>query len=64
MRWATVMLALVVVFVAAPAWADLKAGAEAYDRGDYATALTEFRPLAQQGNAGAQFNLGQMYRKG
>ncbi len=63
-RWATVMLALVVVLVAAPAWADLKAGVEAYQRGDYATALTEFRPLAQQGNAGAQFNLGQMYRKG
>ncbi len=64
MRWATVMLALVVVLVAAPAWADFKAGVEAYDRGDYATALTEFRPLAQQGHAGAQFNLGQMYRKG
>ncbi len=63
-RWATVMLALVVVLVAAPAWADYKAGLEAYDRGDYATALTEFRPLAQQGHAGAQFNLGQMYRKG
>ena len=64
MRWATVMVALVVVLVAAPAWADLKAGMEAYERGDYATALTEFRPLAQQGHAGAQFNLGQMYRKG
>ncbi len=64
MRWATVMLALVVVLVAAPAWADFQAGLEAYDRGDYATALTEFRPLAQQGHAGAQFNLGQMYRKG
>ncbi len=64
MRWATVMLALVVVLVAAPAWADFQAGVEAYDRGDYATALTEIRPLAQQGHAGAQFNLGQMYRKG
>ena len=64
MRWATVMVALVVVLVAAPAWADFKAGMEAYERGDYATALTEFRPLAQQGHAGAQFNLGQMYRKG
>ncbi len=63
MRWATV-LALVVVLVAAPAWADFQAGVVAYERGDYATALTEFRPLAQQGHAGAQFNLGQMYRKG
>ncbi len=64
MRWATVMLALVVVLVAAPAWADFKAGVEAYQRGDYATALTKFRPLAQQGNAKAQFNLGLMYAKG
>ena len=63
MRWATVLLALVVVLVAAPAWADFKAGVEAYERGDYATALTEFRRLAQQGNAVAQSNLGQMYRK-
>ncbi len=64
MRWATVMLALVVVLVAAPAWADFKAGAEAYQRGDYATALKEWRPLAEQGDAGAQFNLGVMYDDG
>ncbi len=64
MRWATVMLALVVVLVAAPAWADFKAGVEAYERGDYATALTEIRPLAQQGLAEAQFNLGVMHSKG
>ena len=64
MRWATVMLALVVVLVAAPAWADFQAGLEAYLRGDYATALTEFRPLAQQGHAKAQFGLGLMYSQG
>jgi len=63
-RWATMLLALVVVLVAAPAWADFKAGEEAYDRGDYATALTEFRPVAQQGDADAQFILGVMYSKG
>ncbi len=57
-------VALLIVVTASQAWADFKAGMEAYERGDYATALTEFRPLAQQGNAGAQFNLGQMYRKG
>ena len=32
--------------------------------GDYATALREWTPLAKQGNASAQFNLGLMYRKG
>ncbi len=64
MRWATMMLAAVVMLVAAPAWADFKAGVEAYQRGDYATALTEFRPLAQQGDADAQYNLGLMYFEG
>ncbi len=64
MRWARLVLAVVVVLVAAPAWADFKAGVEAYQRGDYATALTEFRPLAQQGHAEAQNNLGFMYSNG
>jgi len=35
-----------------------------YEKGDYATALPEWTPLAKQGNAGAQNNLGLMYRKG
>ena len=56
-------VALLIVVTACQAWPDFKAGVEAYERGDYATALTEFRRLAQQGNAVAQSNLGQMYRK-
>jgi len=64
MRTATVLLAVVVVLVAAPACTDYEAGKEAYDRGDYATALTKFRPLAQQGDARAQYNLGVMYYRG
>ena len=32
--------------------------------GDYATALREWTPLAKQGNADTQNNLGQMYRRG
>ena len=39
-------------------------GLAAYKSGDYATALREFRPLANQRNAGAQFSLGLMYSKG
>ncbi len=57
-------VALLIVVTASQAWADFKAGVEAYERGDYATALTEFRPVAQQGNADAQFILGVMYSKG
>lgn len=34
----------------------------AYERKDYATALRVWRPLAEQGDAQAQYNLGQMYR--
>ncbi len=64
MTWARVILAAVVVLVAAPACTDYEAGKEAYDRGDYATALTKFRPLAQQGDARAQYNLGVMYFMG
>ena len=35
----------------APAWAGFDEGLAAYQRGDYATALREWRPLAEQGDA-------------
>ncbi len=47
-----------------PAWAGLDEGVAAYHRGDYATALREFRPLAEQGDTEAQYNLGIMYGSG
>ncbi len=43
---------------------DFENGWAAYRRGDYATAQREFRLLAKQGDAAAQFNLGLMYDKG
>jgi len=64
MRYATLLLAVVVVLVAVPAWAGFQAGKEAYYRGDYDTALKEWRPLAEQGFASAQNNLAKMYRRG
>lgn len=42
----------------------LEDGQAAYNRGDYATALKLLRPLAEQGNASAQNNLGWMYDQG
>ncbi len=39
-------------------------GFGAYDRGDYDTALKEFRPLAEQGYPLAQATLGLMYAEG
>ncbi len=64
MRGATVLLAVVVVLVAASAWADFEAGQEAFEQGDYAPALKEFRALAEQGDADAQYTLGLMYELG
>ena len=47
------------------AWsADFQKGAAAAQSGDYATALREWKPLAEQGNADAQNNLGLMYANG
>ena len=44
--------------------ADLRKGAFAYQSGDYATALREWTPLAEQGDDFAQLSLGFMYEKG
>ena len=35
-----------------------------YEAGDFATAFTEFKPLAEQGDAGAQYYFGLTYAKG
>ncbi|MFQ5619315.1 MAG: tetratricopeptide repeat protein [Rhodospirillales bacterium] len=48
----------------APAWAGFSEGVAAYKRGDYAAALRELRPLAERGDAKAQYGLGVMYTKG
>ncbi len=55
---------IVLIGLAAPAWAGFDEGVAAYNRGDYATALREWRPLAEQGDASAQLNLGSMYDAG
>jgi len=44
--------------------ADYQKGYTAYKSGDYATALREWSPLAEQGNARAQTFLGMLYRNG
>ena len=44
--------------------ADFQKGLTAHESGDYATALREWKPLAEQGDSDAQFNLGQMYYYG
>lgn len=46
------------------AQAGLAEGVSAIGKGDFQTALLELQPLAEQGNADAQFNLGLMYFNG
>jgi TPR repeat protein len=43
---------------------DFAAGLKAYEDHDYATALKEWRPLAEKGGAAAEFNLGLLYYDG
>ena len=44
--------------------ADMDVGMAAAERGDYAAAVEQFRPLADDGNVDAQYNLGLMYSHG
>jgi uncharacterized protein len=49
---------------AAPANVSVRAGIEAWQRGDHAAAAAIWRNLAEKGDADAAFNLGQSYRLG
>lgn len=44
--------------------ADFNKGYEAFNIGDYETAIVEWLPLAEQGDADSQFNLALLYRSG
>jgi TPR repeat protein len=58
------LAAALVLVLTAHARADPDAGISAYKRGDYATALAEFRRAAEQGSVVAQINLAAMYYRG
>ena len=62
---ATICLTIAVLLGSAGlSWsADFKKGLTAYKSGDYATAMREWKPLAEQGDAESQYNLGVMHRK-
>lgn len=54
-----------VLLVTAPTYAaDYQTGVEASLRRDFATAYQEWEPLAQQGDASSQFQLGWLYLEG
>ncbi|SEM41553.1 Sel1 repeat-containing protein [Sphingomonas gellani] len=54
----------VLLTLATAAGADVKAGWDAWQRGDYRAAVEEWRAPAVAGDADAQFNLGQAYKLG
>jgi TPR repeat protein len=57
--------AVSLIAMAAPASAQsVRAGIDAWQRSDYAGAVAIWRPLATNGDADAEFNLGQAYRLG
>ncbi len=58
------LAAVLLVSLAAPAWAGIDEGVAAYKRGDYKLALQEWTPLAEQGHANAQYLIGEMYHEG
>ena len=63
LRFAIALVLAMICFVV-PAWADYQTGMDAYNRQDYAKALREWQPLAEQGDASAQFCLGLLYENG
>ena len=57
-------IAVLLGSVGVSASADFQKGVTAFKSGDYATALREWTPLAKQGDAAGQYNLGYMYGNG
>src|ERR1700738_3283437 len=65
MRWLGLLIASLGLVLSATAFALPQPDAEAaYARGDYATAFKIWLPLAEQGSAEAQRNVGRMYERG
>src|SRR5882757_228035 len=64
LKRAIAAIVLVSAFAAPLAAGTFEDAVDAHARGDYAKALRLIRPLANDGNATAQFNLGVMYLAG
>jgi cell division septation protein DedD len=63
----TIQAGLLAMAMTSAAWAQsnpVKDGVDAYQRGDYKTAIKDWEGPAAKGDADAQFNLGQAYRLG
>ena len=63
-RFGMMSLTIAAAGFAIAAQAGVQEGVEAWRTGDYARAVAEWQPLADQGDPDAQFNLGQAYKLG
>ena len=61
MRSLSYLLGLAVCLSTIAVAGDFATGLTAYQKGDYVTAAKEWRPLAEQGDAPTQYNLGLLY---
>ena len=55
---------LLILLFGTPAIAHFSTGVDAFNNGDYVTAMKEWKPLAEKGMVDAQFNIGWMYHYG
>ncbi len=63
--YAIVVVAVLPLILSSSSWsADFAKGQEAYNSGDYHTAITEWQPLAEEGNADGQFGMALLYANG
>lgn len=61
----TGILAVLALILSPIGWgADFATGQDAYNSGDYETAITEWQPLAEGGDADGQFGMGLLYANG
>lgn len=62
--WHIYVSALLLLLAAPTSGAEYAIGRDAYDAGDYQTALSEWQPLAESGDANAQYGMGLLYANG
>ena len=60
----SVLIAFLMMLAAPISAQDFYKAVKAYENGDFASALKEWRPRAEGGDSAAQYNLGMMYKNG
>ena len=63
-KWFLFITAILMLYSSVARAGDFDDATDAYEKGNYDQAIELFLPLATQGNANAQYNLGLMYDEG